>query len=58
MYDSGSLEERLELAFKAYDADGSGFIERDELFHILKSSLMARGLYVDDDMVKYVKAIE
>jgi len=52
MYDSGSLEERLELAFKAYDADGSGFIERDELFHILKSSLMARGLYVDDDMVE------
>lgn len=48
---SGSIDERLDLAFRAYDLDGNGFIDREELFAILKNSFIAKALPVDDDIV-------
>ena len=46
------MDERLELAFKAYDLDGNGYIDRDELFHILKGSFYAKGFPIDDDTIR------
>jgi len=40
---NGTLEERLELAFRAYDLDHNGVIDRLELSNILKSTFKARG---------------
>eukprot|EP00005_Dracoamoeba_jomungandri_P006271 CAMPEP_0174262276 /NCGR_PEP_ID=MMETSP0439-20130205/12884_1 /TAXON_ID=0 /ORGANISM="Stereomyxa ramosa, Strain Chinc5" /LENGTH=202 /DNA_ID=CAMNT_0015346965 /DNA_START=99 /DNA_END=707 /DNA_ORIENTATION=+ len=34
----GSIEEKLELSFKAYDLDGNGFITKDELQHMFKQA--------------------
>jgi len=34
----GSIEEKLELSFKAYDLDGNGFISKDELGAMFKSA--------------------
>lgn len=48
----GSAEERLQLAFKAYDLDGNGSIDRSELFLILKSSLRAKGFEQSDEFIQ------
>jgi len=37
----GSVEEKLELSFKAYDLDGNGFISKDELALMFKSAWIA-----------------
>jgi len=37
----GSVEEKLELSFKAYDIDGNGYISKDELSQMFKSAWMA-----------------
>lgn len=37
----GSVEEKLELSFKAYDIDGNGFISKDELALMFKSAWIA-----------------
>jgi len=34
----GTVEEKLELSFKAYDLDGNGFISKDELAAMFKSA--------------------
>eukprot|EP00455_Lapot_gusevi_P001572 TRINITY_DN10610_c0_g2_i2.p1 TRINITY_DN10610_c0_g2~~TRINITY_DN10610_c0_g2_i2.p1 ORF type:complete len:496 (-),score=120.42 TRINITY_DN10610_c0_g2_i2:115-1602(-) len=47
----GSMEERLQLAFKAYDIDGNGMIDRLELFHILKASFTAKDFALDDSTI-------
>ena len=44
----GTLEDKLRLAFLAYDQDHNGFIDRDELFQLLKTSSKARGLLSSD----------
>jgi Ca2+-binding EF-hand superfamily protein len=48
----GSLEERLDMAFKAYDLNGDGKIDRDELFQILKTSFKTKGIESPDDMIR------
>jgi len=37
----GTVEEKLELSFKAYDLDGNGYIEKEELASMFKSAWMA-----------------
>mmetsp|Transcript_2650 Transcript_2650/g.3541 ORF Transcript_2650/g.3541 Transcript_2650/m.3541 type:complete len:229 (+) Transcript_2650:114-800(+) len=37
----GSVEDKLELSFKAYDLDGNGFISKDELAAMFKSAWIA-----------------
>jgi len=34
IHQKGSLDEKLDLAFKVYDLDGNGFIEREELMKL------------------------
>lgn len=48
MVNRGSLDERLTFIFNMYDADGSGFLEKEEIFEIFKSSLQSRGEYATD----------
>jgi Ca2+-binding EF-hand superfamily protein len=51
----GTMEERLELAFKAYDLDGNGVVDRNELFQILRGSLRANGFAsLDDDAINKI----
>lgn len=52
LFSSGSLDEKLALAFKAYDLDNNGVIDKAELFTLLKSSFMAKGLYTTDENVQ------
>ena len=49
---SGSLEEKLKLAFRAYDKDRSGFIDREEVEELLKANFESDGITVDADMIK------
>eukprot|EP00300_Choanocystis_sp_HF-7_P029432 c3628_g1_i2.p2 GENE.c3628_g1_i2~~c3628_g1_i2.p2 ORF type:complete len:200 (+),score=50.58 c3628_g1_i2:100-699(+) len=35
-----TVDEKLALSFQIYDIDGDGFIDKDELFQILKASLL------------------
>jgi len=37
VHQHGTLEQKLELAFKVYDIDGNGFIERHELLKLAES---------------------
>jgi len=48
---AGSLDERLRLAFKAYDLHGNGAIDRRELFQILRSSFLAKGFDQSDEFI-------
>lgn len=36
----GTLEERIEFCFQVYDLNGDGYIQREEMFHLLKSCLV------------------
>eukprot|EP00743_Colponemidia_sp_Colp-15_P006188 GILK01006654.1.p1 GENE.GILK01006654.1~~GILK01006654.1.p1 ORF type:complete len:1082 (+),score=190.54 GILK01006654.1:102-3347(+) len=47
----GSMDERLQLAFKAYDLDGNGAIDKKELFHLLKVSMETKGVSLPDHMI-------
>ncbi len=38
--DKGTLEEKIAFTFKVYDIDGDGHIDKDELFGLLKASLI------------------
>ncbi len=40
------------MAFKAYDLDGNGVIDKNELFHILKASLKTKGFDQNDEMIQ------
>ncbi len=53
---TGSMEERLEMAFKAYDLDGNGVIDHNELFSILKASFKTKGFDQPDEMIKSLVA--
>lgn len=45
------MEERLRLAFDAYDVNGDGTIDRNELFNMLRSSCHASGLTQTNDEI-------
>ena len=40
----GTMDEKLDLAFKAYDLDGNGVIDKEELFQILKARWVKRDM--------------
>jgi len=35
----GTFDEKLNFSFRIYDLDGDGFIDKDELYHMLKASI-------------------
>lgn len=36
----GSLEEKIQFCFKVFDLNSDGFISREEMFHLLKTSMV------------------
>eukprot|EP00007_Cunea_sp_BSH-02190019_P007547 CAMPEP_0174234814 /NCGR_PEP_ID=MMETSP0417-20130205/4453_1 /TAXON_ID=242541 /ORGANISM="Mayorella sp, Strain BSH-02190019" /LENGTH=1117 /DNA_ID=CAMNT_0015313229 /DNA_START=45 /DNA_END=3398 /DNA_ORIENTATION=- len=54
----GSIEERLQFMFKAYDVDNSGDLSPQEVFNLYKATLNSRGRHVSDaELQQYVKDI-
>ena len=48
---SGSFEQRLWFAFRAYDADGSNTIDKNEMYSLLRSAFEAKGGFVNDGAI-------
>jgi len=42
----GSLEERLQFMFKAYDTDGNGVLSPDEIYNLLKATTRSKGQFL------------
>lgn len=45
----GSLEEKMKYTFNVYDLNGDGYISREEMFQLLKSSLVKQPSEEDPD---------
>ncbi|NXR08330.1 EFCB1 protein, partial [Semnornis frantzii] len=45
----GTLEERIKYCFEVYDLNGDGYITRDEMFQMLKNSLLRQPAEEDPD---------
>ncbi|XP_025895248.1 EF-hand calcium-binding domain-containing protein 1 [Nothoprocta perdicaria] len=45
----GTLEEKIKYCFEVYDLNGDGYISRDEMFHMLKNSLLKQPSEEDPD---------
>ncbi|XP_010188086.1 PREDICTED: EF-hand calcium-binding domain-containing protein 1, partial [Mesitornis unicolor] len=45
----GTLEERLKYCFEVYDLNGDGYISREEMFQLLKNSLLHQPSEEDTD---------
>ncbi|KAM9102508.1 EF-hand calcium-binding domain-containing protein 1 isoform X2 [Sarcophilus harrisii] len=45
----GSLEEKMKYCFDVYDLNADGFISREEMFHMLKNSLLKQPSEEDPD---------
>ncbi|NXN06563.1 EFCB1 protein, partial [Indicator maculatus] len=45
----GTLEERIKYCFEVYDLNGDGYITRDEMFQMLKNSLLKQPSEEDPD---------
>ncbi|NXS54286.1 EFCB1 protein, partial [Brachypteracias leptosomus] len=45
----GTLEERIKYCFEVYDLNGDGYISREEMFQMLKNSLLKQPLEEDPD---------
>ncbi|XP_061411306.1 calaxin [Lethenteron reissneri] len=45
----GTLEERMKYCFEVYDLNGDGYVSREEMFHLLKSSLIKQPSEEDPD---------
>lgn len=50
----GSLEERLRLAFRAYDLDGDDRLSLEEYAAIMKASFTARGFDFSDEVIREI----
>uniref|UniRef100_A0A8D0G5V5 Calaxin n=1 Tax=Sphenodon punctatus TaxID=8508 RepID=A0A8D0G5V5_SPHPU len=45
----GTLEEKIKYCFDVYDLNGDGYISREEMFHMLKNSLLKQPSEEDPD---------
>ncbi|KFP85220.1 EF-hand calcium-binding domain-containing protein 1, partial [Acanthisitta chloris] len=45
----GTLEEKIKYCFEVYDRNGDGYISREEMFHMLKNTLVKQPLEEDSD---------
>ncbi|XP_053570018.1 calaxin isoform X1 [Bombina bombina] len=45
----GTLDERIKYCFGVYDLNGDGYISREEMFHMLKNSLLKQPTEEDPD---------
>eukprot|EP00112_Aurelia_sp_Birch-Aquarium-sp1_P003231 Seg136.1 transcript_id=Seg136.1/GoldUCD/mRNA.D3Y31 product="EF-hand calcium-binding domain-containing protein 1" protein_id=Seg136.1/GoldUCD/D3Y31 len=45
----GTLQEKIEYCFAVYDLNGDGFIQREEMFHMLKTCLIKQPTEEDPD---------
>uniref|UniRef100_UPI00398E5914 calaxin n=1 Tax=Pristiophorus japonicus TaxID=55135 RepID=UPI00398E5914 len=45
----GTLDEKIKFCFEVFDLNGDGFISREEMFHMLKSSLIKQPTEEDPD---------
>ncbi|KAJ1101023.1 hypothetical protein NDU88_006097 [Pleurodeles waltl] len=45
----GTLDERIKYCFDVYDLNGDGYISREEMFHMLKNSLLKQPTEEDPD---------
>ncbi|KAM8966251.1 calaxin [Pelodytes ibericus] len=45
----GTLDEKIKYCFGVYDLNGDGFISREEMFHMLKNSLLKQPTEEDPD---------
>ncbi|NXK96065.1 EFCB1 protein, partial [Formicarius rufipectus] len=45
----GTLEEKIKYCFKVYDLNGDGYISREEMFQMLKNSLIKQPAEEDPD---------
>uniref|UniRef100_H0V0L4 Calaxin n=1 Tax=Cavia porcellus TaxID=10141 RepID=H0V0L4_CAVPO len=45
----GSLEEKMKYCFDVFDLNGDGFISKEEMFHMLKNSLLKQPSEEDPD---------
>ncbi|KAM4705161.1 calaxin [Rhinophrynus dorsalis] len=45
----GSLDEKIKYCFGVYDLNGDGYISREEMFHMLKNSLLKQPTEEDPD---------
>ncbi|XP_004837590.1 EF-hand calcium-binding domain-containing protein 1 isoform X2 [Heterocephalus glaber] len=45
----GSLEEKMKYCFEVFDLNGDGFISKEEMFHLLKNSLLKQPSEEDPD---------
>nr|XP_020144363.1 EF-hand calcium-binding domain-containing protein 1 isoform X2 [Microcebus murinus] len=45
----GSLEEKMKYCFEVFDLNGDGFISKEEMFHMLKNSLLKQPSEEDPD---------
>ena len=50
----GTLDERLRLAFNAYDLDASGSLSPEEVFHLTRSAMQARGYAASDAEIRQI----
>ena len=47
----GTLEDRLRLAFMAYDINHNGFIDKGEMFQLLKASASSKGMMLSENEI-------
>ncbi|KAK6491431.1 EF-hand calcium-binding domain-containing protein 1 isoform X1 [Huso huso] len=45
----GTLDEKIKYCFEVYDLNGDGYISREEMFHMLKNSLIKQPTEEDPD---------
>lgn len=49
--EKGTIDEKLKFSFRIYDFDGDGCISRDELYQLLKASLVENSLGIPEEQL-------